>query len=114
MLKINCLFLTVTLSFFSLFLFKTESNLSYKSVSHPHDIKIDRSVNASAISINNSFEELVSFEKLKKQNHVNYSESYKPLNKVLLENNSNYLKACDFFNLNLTISKIIYPFHSFL
>jgi hypothetical protein len=114
MLKINWLFLTITLSFFSLFLLRTESNLSFKSVSHQHDIKSDYSINACAISINNSFEESLSFEKLKKQNHVNYLESFKPLNKVLVENNSHYLKTCNFLDLNLTISKIVYPFHSFL
>ena len=114
MLKINCLLLTVTLSFLSLFLFKTETNLAFKSVSQAHDIKIDYSINTCAISINNSFEELVRFDKLKKQNHVNYLKSYKPLNEVLVENNSHYLKACDFLDLNLTISKIVFPFHSFL
>ncbi len=114
MLKINCFFLTITLSLFSLFLFKTESNLSFKPVNHPHNIKIDHSINACAISTNNFFEGFSNFEKLKKQNHVNYFESFKPLNKVLVENNSHYLKTCNFLDLNLTISKIVYPFHSFL
>jgi hypothetical protein len=115
MLKINCLFLTVTLSFFSLFLFKTESNLSFKTVNHSHDIKIDQSINSCAISTNNSFEEEISsFDEQKKLNQLNNFESFNPENKVLVENNARYLKACDFFNLNLTISKKVFPFHSFL
>ena len=114
MLKINCLLLTVTLSFFSLFLFKTEGNLAFKAVNHSHDIKIDQSVKTCAISASNSFVELLSFDKQKKQNQINYLESFKPLNKALVENNASYLKACDFLDLNLTIHKIIFPFHSFL
>ncbi|NCO63947.1 MAG: hypothetical protein GW827_08610 [Flavobacteriales bacterium] len=114
MLKINSLLFTVALSFFSLFLFKTESSLAYKPANHSHDIKIDHSINTSAISTNNSLVEFLSFDKLKKQNQINYLESFKPLNKVLFENNSRYLKICDFLELNLTIHKIIFPFHSFL
>jgi len=114
MLKINCLLLTVTLSFFSLFLIKTESNLAFKPTNHSHDLKIDHSINACAISTNNSFVELLSFDKQKKQSEINYLESFKPLNKALVENNSSYLKTCDFLDLNLTIHKIIFPFHSFL
>ncbi|SFZ89911.1 hypothetical protein SAMN05428642_101633 [Flaviramulus basaltis] len=114
MQKINFLFLTVSLSFFSLFLFKTESNLSVKSVNHSHDIKIDQSYNSCAISIDNSFDEILSFDEQKNQNQINYLESFKSLNRVLVENNSHYLRICQLFNLNLTIKKIVYPFHSFL
>lgn len=114
MLKINCLLLTVTLSFFSLFLLKTESDFAFKTVNHSHDIKIDQSFNTSAISTNNSFLELLSFEKQKKQNQINYLESFKASDKVLVENNSRYLKSSDFLDLNLTIHEIIFPFHSFL
>ena len=114
MLKINCLLLTVTLSFFSLFLIKTESSLAFKPVNHSHDIKIDHSINTSAISTSNSLVEFLSFDKQKKQNQINYLESFKPFNKVLVENNSRYLKTSDFLELNLTIREIVYPFHSFL
>lgn len=114
MLKIKCLLLTVTLSFFSLFLFKTESSLAFKPVNHSHDIKIEHSINTSAISTNNSLVEFLSFDKQNKQNQINYLESFKPLNKVLVENNAHYLKKGDFLELNLTIHKIIFPFHSFL
>lgn len=114
MLKTNCFLLTVALSFFSLFLFKTDSNFPIKLVNHPHDIKIDHSFNTCAISTNNSFVELLNFDKNKKPSHTNHFNTFKPLDKVLVENNSHYLKVCNFFNLNLTISKIVYPFHSFL
>jgi hypothetical protein len=114
MLKINCLLFTVALSFISLFLFKTEGRLAYKPANHSHDIKIDHSINKCAISTNNSLVEFLSFDKLKKQNQINYLESFKSLNKVLVENNSRYLKTCDFLELNLTIHKKIFPFHSFL
>lgn len=114
MLKINALLLTVTVSFFSLFLNKTESNLSFKAVNHSHDIKIDHSINACAISASNTTVEFFNFDKLKKQSQTNYLESFKPSNKVLVKNNTCYLKDCDFFNLNLTIREIVFPFHSFL
>lgn len=114
MLKINGLLLTVTISFFSLFLFKTEANLAFTPINNSHEIKVDKSTNACAISTNNSFVELLRLDKQKKQNQINLLETFKPLNKVLVENNTHYLKTCDFFELNLTISKIVFPFHSFL
>ena len=114
MLKINTLLLTVTLSLISLFLLKTESNFSFKSVNHSHDIKIDKSINACAISTHTSLVNFLSFDKQKKQNQINYLESFKPLNKQLVKNNTRYLKVCDFINLNLTIREIVFPYHSFL
>jgi hypothetical protein len=113
MLKINCLLFTVALSFFSLFLFKTDHNLSIKPINYPHEINVDHSINKCAISTNNSFVEILSFDKLKKHNQTNYLERQNSL-LIVSENNSRYLKTYDFFDLNLTISKIIYPFHSFL
>lgn len=114
MLRVNTLLLTVTISFFSIFLFKTESNVSFKAINHSHDIKIDSSINACAITTNNSLVEFFSFNEQKTQSQTNYLESYKPLNDVLVENNGRYLKACDFINLNLTIREIVFPYHSFL
>ncbi len=111
MLKINCLLLTVSLSFFSLFLFKTEYIPSFKTATPTHKFENDYSLNACAIVNTNSYEELIYFDK---QNNVNHFNSSKPLNRVLLENNSHYLKACNFFDINLTIDKIVFPFHSFL
>lgn len=114
MLKVNTLLLTVTISFFSIFLFKTESRVAFKAVHHSHDIKIDSSINACAINTNNSFVEFFTFNELKTQSQTNYLESFKPLNDVLVENNARYLKACDFIDLNLTIREIVFPYHSFL
>jgi hypothetical protein len=114
MLKINTLLLTVTLSFFSLFLNKTESNFSFKAVKHSHDIKIDHSINECAISASNTIVEFFNFDKLKKQSQTNYLESFKPSNNVLVKNNTCYLKDCDFLDLNLTIREKVFPFHSFL
>ena len=114
MLKINCLLITVALSFFSLFLFNSESSLVIKSINHTHDIKIDQSFNTCAISTNNSLEESIRFDKHKKQTNTNHFYTYKPLSKSHFDNSLQYLKVCDFFNLNLTIRKIVFPFHSFL
>tara|TARA_R110000868_G_scaffold195442_4_gene441114 strand:+ start:101 stop:436 length:336 start_codon:yes stop_codon:yes gene_type:complete len=111
MLKINCLLLTVSLSFFSLFLFKTEYAPSFKTATPTHKFENDCSLNTCAIVIPNSYEELIHFDKQNSGNHCNF---FKPLNRVLLENNLLYLKACNFFDVNLTIDKIVFPFHSFL
>jgi len=114
MLKINCFLLTVTLSFFSLFLFKAEGTLPLKTTSSKHEISYDHSVNKCAISIDNSCEEFIHYDKQKRQNSLNYAIAFKPLSKRLFETNSHYFKTCDFLDVNLTISKIVYPFHSFL
>lgn len=114
MLKFNCLLLTVTISFFSLFLFKTENSRPFQSIAHTHDIKIDGLYNALAISANNSFEELLNFDKQKKPTVYNVFNDFKPVKKGLLDESLNYLKVCNFLDLNLTTRTIIYPFHSFL
>lgn len=114
MLKINCLLLTVTISFFSLFLFNTESAISFKKNTPIHEIKIDSSINTCAISIDNSYEELAHFDEQNVQNKLNHFQTFQPLSSILTANNSNYLKVCDFLNLNLTIDKIVFPFHTFL
>ena len=114
MLKFNCLFLTVALSFFTLFLNKTEGDLTFKKNLPTHNLQDYHSLNTSAISVNNSFEELLTFHKHNQQPSVNHFFTISRLNEMLLGINLNYLKVCDFFDLNLTIGKIIYPFHSFL
>lgn len=114
MLKINCFLLTVTLSFFSLFLFKGEDTLAFKTANTKHEISNDHTVNKCAISIDNSCEEFIHYEKQKRQNSLNHVLAYKPLSKRLFETNSHYLKVCDLLDVNLTVGKIIYPFHSFL
>ena len=113
MLKLNCLLLTVTISFFSLFLFNTENTISFNSITHTHDIKIDGLYNTFAISANNSFLELLSFDKQKLTN-ANFIYKSTCLKKVFLDERLNYLKASNLLDLNLTIRTIIYPFHSFL
>lgn len=113
MLKINCLHLTVALSFFTIFLYKTDNNLPVKPINHSHGIKVDEPFNTCAISTNNPFLEVLNLDKQKKHNHANYLERQDPL-LLLVENNSPYLKICGLFDLNLTVSKIIYPFHCFL
>ncbi len=114
MLKFNCFLLTVTISFFSLFLFKTENTISFQAIAHTHDIKIDGLYNTFAISANNSFEELLNFDKQKKPTNYNFFNAFKPVKKVLLDESLYYLKVCNLFDLNLTTRTIIYPFHSFL
>lgn len=114
MSKINCFVLTVIISFFSLFLFKTETTISFKRVTHAHDIKIDNAYNAYAISVDNSIHELLNFDKQKKPTHGNVFYTFKTLKNVFLNETFNYLKVCDLIDLNLTTRIIIYPFHSFL
>ncbi|MGZ0015825.1 hypothetical protein [Yeosuana sp. AK3] len=114
MLKFNGLLLAVTISFFSLFLFKTENSRSFQAITHTHDIKIDSLYNAFAISANNSFEELLNFDKQKKPTVYKVFNDFKLENKELLNESLNYLKVCNFLDLNLTTRTIIYPFHSFL
>jgi|SRR5690606_332417 len=112
MLKFNCFLLTVTLSVFSLFLFKTEGSIPHKTVTHTHDIKIDGHYNTSAISANNSLYERLGSVKQKLTNS-NFTNTFS-LKKVFLEEGINYLKVCNLIDLNLTTRTIIYPFHSFL
>lgn len=114
MLKFNCFILTVTLSVFSVVLLSTENQVSILSVNNSHDIKFDHTLNAMAISTNNLFLELFSFDNQKNNNPLQYLESYIALNKLLFNTNTLYLKACDFINLTFTASEKIYPFHSFL
>lgn len=113
MLKLNCFLLTVTISFFSLFLLKTENTISFQAVNHTHDIKIDGLYNTSAISANNSFPELLNFDQQKLTN-ANFIYTFTYSKKVFLDESLNYLKLCNLFDLNLTTRTIIYPFHSFL
>ena len=114
MLKINCFLLTVTLSFFSLFLFKGEGTLALKTTSSKHEIRYDNSVNKTAISIDNSFTEFVHIDKQKRQNSINHVFVFKPAGNHLFQTDSHYLKGCNFLDVNLTVDKIIFPFHSFL
>lgn len=114
MSKINCLFLTVALSFYSLFLFNSEGGISFEKNSPAHSFKIDHSINTSAISINNTYEELLNFDKQKRLVSNHLFEAIKPLSKSFIDENSIYLKACTLLDLNLTPTTIIYPFHSFL
>lgn len=114
MSKFNCLFLTLALSFFSLILFHSEGSISFNKNTPIHHLKIDQSINAYAISINNSYEVLINFDKQKRLTNVNLFCSVKPLREAFLDDNSNYLKASNLLDLNLTPTTIIYPFHSFL
>jgi hypothetical protein len=114
MSKFNCLLLTVALSFCSLILFHSEGSISFKKNTPLHNFKIDQSINACAVSINNSYEELINFDKQKRLAGGNFFYAIKSLNEPFLNDNSNYLKACNLLDLNLTTTTIIYPFHSFL
>lgn len=113
MLKFNCFLLTVTLSFFTLILSKTEGTIAYKIVDQSEDIRIDSFHNTSAISTNNSFHERLGFIKQKlTSGSLIFSFTY--LRDAFLEEGLSYLKVCNLIDLNLTTRTIIYPFHSFL
>lgn len=114
MSKINCFVLTVVISFFSLFLFKTESTISFKNITQASDIKIDNAYNACAITVDNSFQDILNFDTQKKPTHSNVFYSFRTIKTLLLNETLNYLKICDLLDLNLTTRTIIYPFHSFL
>jgi len=113
MLRFNCFLLTVTISFFSLFLFKSEGAIAFNKVSHTHEIKIDGLYNTFAISADNSFHELLSFDKQKLTN-TNFIYTFTCLKNVFFDESSNYLKTSNLLDINLTTRTIIYPFHSFL
>ncbi|WP_372755941.1 hypothetical protein [Mariniflexile sp.] len=116
MLKFKGLILTIALSFFALFLFETNGNaVALNKVSTAkHDIKLERSYNALAISPNNGLHDLISIDKKKDQTTENTFFNKKTENYTVLENDLQYLKVCDNFDVNLTTRTIIYPFHSFL
>lgn len=114
MLKFNNLLLTLALSLFALFLCESEGNLALKKTTSTHDLKIDHSFNALALTTNNSFQELVSFNKEKEPTHKNHFYAKNPINEAVFESDLQYLKVCNFLDLNLTTRSIIYPFHSFL
>ncbi len=114
MSKFNCLLLTVTLSLFSLILFNTEGDISFVKNTPAHHYKVDQSVNACAVSINNSYGEFISFDKQKRLTNYNLSFAIEPLSQAHSNSNVNYFKLCKLFDLNLTSSTIIFPFHYFL
>tara|TARA_R110000868_G_scaffold316814_1_gene577667 strand:- start:478 stop:825 length:348 start_codon:yes stop_codon:yes gene_type:complete len=115
MIKINCLLFAISLSLFTIILSKTESCISFKKNAPVHNFQNDNSINFGTLPTNiKSLKEFRHFEKQKKQTNGTHLNVYATLNGSLLENNIHYLKVCDFFNLNLTVSIIIYPFHSFL
>lgn len=113
MLKFNCFILTITLSFFSLFLFKTEGTTVHKTVTPTEDIKIDEFYNASAITTNNSFHERLGVVK-QKLTSAHFNHAVSNLKNGFLEEGVQYLKVCNLIDLNLTVRLIIYPFHVFL
>ncbi|MEN3323922.1 hypothetical protein VP395_09295 [Mariniflexile soesokkakense] len=114
MLKFNSLLLTLALSLFTLFLSKPEGDLALKKITPTHEVKIDHSFNALAITTDNSFQELVRFDKEKEPTKPNHFYAKNFLNETVYESDLHYLKVCDFLDLNLTTRSIIYPFHSFL
>lgn len=114
MLKFNGLLLTITLSLFTLFASEFEGVLAIKKITSTRDLKIDHSYNTLAISTNNSLLELAGFEKEKEQTFDTKFFAKKPISEKVFESDLQYLKVCNFLDLNLTIRSIIYPFHSFL
>lgn len=114
MLKFNSLLLTFALSLFALFLCESEGNSALKKTTSTHDFKIDHSFNALALTTNNSFQELVSFDKEKNQPNQNHFYAKNLSNEVIFKSDLQYLKVCGFLDLNFTTRNIIYPFHSFL
>jgi chromosome condensin MukBEF complex kleisin-like MukF subunit len=114
MLKFNGLLLTIALSFFTLCLGKAEGDLTLKKPVPTQQLHDFHALNTSAISVNNSFEELIVIDEHNTRFSENRFYAITRLSNLCISIDLKYLKACDFFNLNLTISKIIYPFHSFL
>lgn len=113
MLKLNGFILTVTLSLFTLILFKTEGPIVYKAATHTEAIKINGFHNTSAVATNNfSYEQLGSVKQ--KITSPNFIHSVNNLKKAFLDEGISYLKDSNFIDLNLTTRTIIYPFHSFL
>ncbi|MDO7172292.1 hypothetical protein [Mariniflexile sp. AS56] len=114
MLKFNSLLLTLALGVFSLFLSESEGDLAYKKITPSDDLKIDHSFNAFGITTSNAFEHITNFEFEKEPTNPDQFYAINPLNKAVYTGELQYLKDCDFIDLNLTTRAIIYPFHSFL
>ena len=114
MLKFNGLLLTIALSLFTWSASEKEGDLAIKKITPTQDVKIERSFNALAIAPNNSFLEFAGFEKLKEQPFHNKFFTKNPIPEKVFESDLQYLKICNFLDLNLTPRSIIYPFHCFL
>lgn len=112
--KFNNLLLTFVLALFTLFLCESEVHFDLKKDTQKHEIKIDNTFNALAISINNSFHELLNLDNQKEPTAQNNYYTKNSLDKLVFKEELQYLKICDLINLKLSPQNIIYPFHSFL
>ncbi|MFV0565708.1 MAG: hypothetical protein ACK5NB_07735 [Flavobacteriaceae bacterium] len=114
--KFNLIFLTFALSFCTTFLFGQEADyLAPTNDNTPkHDFKLEHSLNALAVSVNNTFEETVDFHPEKtptSQNPFTASAAYQTVCKTELKA---CVKASKLLNLSAAVRVLIYPFHSFL
>jgi len=114
MVNINCLLLTLVLSFFSVVLLKTvDYSFIEENTSTPY-FQDHIAINNSAISVinyNEYLSNLKTFDNTKTEKQFCF---LRYLEKVDNPEELHYLKTCNYLNLSLTISNIIYPFHSFL
>ncbi len=117
MLKFSHIFLTIALSFFSLYFNNIEESFAFFKVEHStqkHQLQNSRLYNACAIATNNTFEDVLNLN----TEHENLAElnftAHRLGNSILFNTNTNYLKTCSLIDLSFTIKAIIFPFHSFL
>lgn len=114
MQRLKYLILIVVLGFFAVFLNETQNDLPIKQ-NTKHELKISDAFNTLAIPTSNSFQEFAGFSKQKELTNNNPKFLSKiSISKSAFNTDLQYLKTCDFFDLNLTTRTIIYPFHSFL
>ncbi|WP_379859667.1 hypothetical protein [Mariniflexile ostreae] len=80
-----------------------------------HGFQNEHAFNSSAISITNAFQvELLNIEEPNELPTLHHFFATALLKDSLFVSALQYLKLCNFFDLNLTIRDIIFPFHSFL
>jgi len=117
MLKFSHIFLTLSLSLFTLFFNTPEENIASYKVEHlPQKQQVENSKlhNAFAIETSNNFGESLNFGE--DSNNPVTKEFFKlnSSNRPLFKINLNYLKTCSSIYLKLTVYTITFPFHSFL
>lgn len=114
MVKFNCLLIAFSLSFFSIFLPKTEDYLSIEKNNSPFNFLGNTSINNSAIPVfdyNEFLSNLKTFDntEIEKQFYSHFL-----LKEAVQTEKLHYLKVSKYLNISLNIRNIIYPFHSFL
>lgn len=114
--KFNLIFLTLALGFCTSFLFGQEVDCLVPTQNNApkHDFKLEHSLNALAVSVNNTFEEVVNFHPEKEPTSQNPFTAGTVCQTICKTKLKAYVKASKLLNLSTAVRTLIYPFHSFL